>query len=257
MFLVTLKTFGESMKKLFKTEELEELKGCVASMVGKVIRHYREKKNLSEEQLGECLGVSSGMISQYENGRADINLSKMAMASVYCNFPLSAYFEPDESRSLLNIFSRLVKIEGNKYKRHREYVERMNKSDKVLKKKIYQVGDEEVVEDVPVKIVAVPLGLSLRRIYYGEIVLKEQPFTEEEFMRFLAEYENGNTSNMMRYVNGVLDHLGDREGMESLKCEMSEYVFNELFANNVMKGNKSAGRAYMYYRHLLKKEVER
>ena len=60
-----------------------DLKNHILGIVGNVIRTKREQKNISGETLGKCLGVSSGMVSQYESGKADISLFKMALTSVF------------------------------------------------------------------------------------------------------------------------------------------------------------------------------
>lgn len=241
--------------KIFTAEECDELKVRVAATVGSIIKYYREKKNISGEQLGNCLGVSGGMVSQYESGKADINLSKMALTSVYCGFPLSAYFEVSESRDLLNTFSRLVKIEGDKYKRHKHYKEQSGVPEKVLKARVYQVGDKEVIEKVPEKMVGTEGGFVRRDILYGEVVLEEKPFTEREFVYYLKDEENKDVCRVMAAIGEVLDYLGDAERKETVKSELTEFVLTELIVDKVMERNKSARRAYMYYRELLKNEI--
>lgn len=192
--------------RLLTTEEAFELKQRVLTAVGRVIRYYREKKNISGKQLGTCLGVSDGMISQYESGKADISLSKMALASAYCNFPLSAYFEVHESKKLLDMFSKLVKIEGDKYKRHKKHLERASGAGRVLKARVYQVGDEEVIEEIPPRPEA-PGIPTKQDILYGEVTLNAAPYTERDFVCYLNDEENKEVCQLMMSVGGVLECL--------------------------------------------------
>jgi DNA-binding XRE family transcriptional regulator len=48
-----------------------------AFLVGEAIRQTREKKKLTQEQLGELLGVQKAQISKIENGR-NITLSTLS-----------------------------------------------------------------------------------------------------------------------------------------------------------------------------------
>lgn len=242
--------------RLLTLEECESLKSHVAATVGKVIKYYREKRNISGEQLGDCLDVSASVISRYESGKADIGLSKMALASAYCKFPLSTYFEVHESKSLMDTFSRLVEVEGNKYKRHRKYLDRIPKERKVLKARVYQVGDEEVVEEIPVKI-DVPVEPPTRQDYfYGDVVLNVAPCTEQDFVCYLNDDENKEVCQLMISVGKVLECMDGAAKKEKIKGELAELVLGELIVDKVLTDNTFADRAYMYYRELLKKKTD-
>ena len=178
----------------------------------------------------------------------------MALASAFCNFPLSAYFEVHESKKLIDTFSKLVKIEGDKYKRHKKHLERVSGTGKVLKARVYQVGDEEVIEEISPK-PEVPDTPTKQDILYGEVKLNAVPYTELDFVCYLNDEENKEVCQLMMSVGGVLEYLDGAGKKEKIKSELAELVLDELIINKIMNGNTCADRAYMYYRALLKKEI--
>lgn len=59
---------------------------------GEVIRKFRQKKNMTQKELGNALGVSAQMIAQYETGKRNPKfetLAKIAMALNVSIFDLS------------------------------------------------------------------------------------------------------------------------------------------------------------------------
>lgn len=49
------------------------------AIIGKNIKSYREKLHLTQDQVAHCLGISREMISYYESGSRDIDLSKLEL----------------------------------------------------------------------------------------------------------------------------------------------------------------------------------
>lgn len=60
---------------------------------GEIIRHLRKQANLTQEQLGEVLGVKKSAIAKYENGRVE-NLKRITIEK------LSNFFEVPQSTIL-------------------------------------------------------------------------------------------------------------------------------------------------------------
>lgn len=61
----------------YSTSTTTEMKNT--AIIGKNIKSYREKLHLTQDQVAHCLGVSREMISYYESGSRDIDLSKLEM----------------------------------------------------------------------------------------------------------------------------------------------------------------------------------
>ena len=57
----------------------------------------RQKKGLTQEELGELLGVKKSAISRWESGERRITLENIRNISQVLNFPLSAFLEHDEN----------------------------------------------------------------------------------------------------------------------------------------------------------------
>lgn len=51
--------------------------GIDYKILGKNIKYYRKQKNLTQEQLAECLELSVGFISQVERGIAKMSLDTL------------------------------------------------------------------------------------------------------------------------------------------------------------------------------------
>ena len=258
MFLVSLKTFGKSNMKLLSESEKSELKNRILGAVGNVIRCKREQKNISGEMLGKCLDVTPGMISQYESGKADISVFKMALVSTYCGFSMSEYFKAQVSKELLDTFSKLVRIEGDRYKRCRKCRERKGDTGKILRGKVYQVDGKEVIEYIPgIDPTELEDTYTKSQLYlYGKIELEDvEPFSEEEFWEYLNREENGKKCTLLESVADILGYMGEVSQKERLKSSLAEYVIMELVINKTIADDMAAKRAYMYYKGLIEKEI--
>lgn len=47
------------------------------AIIGENIKSYREKLQLTQNQVAECLGISRELVSLYETGKREINLEKL------------------------------------------------------------------------------------------------------------------------------------------------------------------------------------
>jgi transcriptional regulator with XRE-family HTH domain len=63
--------------------------------VGKRIREIRSQCGISQERLGEELGVSFQQIQKYERGLNRISAGKLCAVAKFCNMPISAFFDED------------------------------------------------------------------------------------------------------------------------------------------------------------------
>lgn len=59
--------------------------------IGSVIKKKRERKNMSQEELGEYLEVSKSTVSRMENGKLDMPATTLPLISSYCDFPITDY----------------------------------------------------------------------------------------------------------------------------------------------------------------------
>lgn len=64
--------------------------------VGKNIRMVRQMKGLTQEELGEFLGVKKSAISRWESGERKITLENLQNISKVMNVPLRTFLEHDE-----------------------------------------------------------------------------------------------------------------------------------------------------------------
>lgn len=60
--------------------------------VGTVLKQMRISKNLSQEQLGEAVGLSFQQIQKYEHGMNRIGASRLYDISCVLNVPINAFF---------------------------------------------------------------------------------------------------------------------------------------------------------------------
>jgi transcriptional regulator with XRE-family HTH domain len=74
--------------------------------LGDVIRIYREKKEISQEVLGDNIGVTQQQINAYEQGNSAIYLDKAMQIADILDIPMSKFFEDTETRDLLKEFKK-------------------------------------------------------------------------------------------------------------------------------------------------------
>lgn len=74
--------------------------------LGEVIRIYREKKDISQEVLGDKLGVTQQQVNAYEQGNSAIYLDKAMQIADILDIPMSKFFEDTETRDLLKEFKK-------------------------------------------------------------------------------------------------------------------------------------------------------
>lgn len=62
--------------------------------IGKKLRFHRTINGLSQERLGQMLGVSFQQIQKYEKGVNSIKASKLYEIAAHLNVPVEQFFDP-------------------------------------------------------------------------------------------------------------------------------------------------------------------
>lgn len=62
--------------------------------IGNKIKYYREKKNISQKELGELLNTTSQTISRYESGKRGTNQDILFTLAEYFNININDFFPP-------------------------------------------------------------------------------------------------------------------------------------------------------------------
>ncbi len=231
----------------------ERRKSIVADFLFKLgtrLRMKREKLGLSQKELSDCLEIDQTNLSRYENGERDMNVSLLPLFSVYCRFPMSELFPLDESRAILDTFSKAVEITVMKRKKKDTTVARAK--DKTLKARVYERDGHEIYEYVAPK--ATPQK-SLRELYKdAEMHSEYPPYNKDEF----CEYVKGRDDNIylsLLDAGRFLAQLEDVPSKASLKTAVADYIIDEIVINRVAHrgSNEASRRAYGYYRLLYDK----
>lgn len=112
----------EKELKRMTTEEIKQITNPFLKMVGTFIKAKREKKGYTLEELSYLLNRKKSVMSMYESGNRDINISLLPIISTYCDFELKEYFQP-ETIDYVKTFKTLVSIEKRKIeKSSKQYI---------------------------------------------------------------------------------------------------------------------------------------
>ncbi len=120
--------------RILSKDEADRIKSAFLESIGKTIRKYRLKKNVSQEELSDIIGVNHSSISRYEQGTQDINASLLPVISIYCDFPMKEYIDVSLDKDLFSKFRNIVSVEAARYKRKQA---REGRPKKELKAKVY------------------------------------------------------------------------------------------------------------------------
>lgn len=72
--------------------------------IGQRLRSARLKAGLTQEELGNMIGMSQDGISRMENGKQSIDVSRLAEVAVICNIPVVSLIQDSESLAQSNLF---------------------------------------------------------------------------------------------------------------------------------------------------------
>jgi transcriptional regulator with XRE-family HTH domain len=70
-------------------------------IVGVLLRGARQKAGRSKKELADTLGVSVGVITQFEEGRKDVSLPQLELLAYTLKVPVSTFFKEREQEKLL------------------------------------------------------------------------------------------------------------------------------------------------------------
>ncbi len=172
----------------------EQIQNRFVEHIGKTIRRYREKNNISRNELADHLGVDPSTLSRYELGTADIKASTMAVASVACNFPMRKYTEiyNDEPAMLVDDFKALVKI-GYPHKRRTN----AKPDNRPPKPKVIFNDDEwkweMVVSAQPIMPEDKPEPEPISDGYFKEYISYSAEHSKREFLAWISEFVDAET----------------------------------------------------------------
>jgi transcriptional regulator with XRE-family HTH domain len=87
----------------------------------KQLKKLRTRKNLTQGELAEELGVTQQQIARYENGKRNFKQDFLIKLSEYFNVPISNFFdnerEPIEENTFIPVY------DGLNFKKTNEYIE--------------------------------------------------------------------------------------------------------------------------------------
>lgn len=231
--------------KTLDNEQSERVRRTFLEQVGNKIRDFREKKNILQTVLGQCLGLSAVSISNYENGVSDMKLSNIPLISMYCDVPISKLLPEDDAQSLINTLSEVIDIAVHRYERgeRRRYI-----SGNRVVGKVYE-DDLDIV--IPV----------VKRSKYG---LKEQykrceqdtmaqPYTDQE----VYEYIKATKSDIIPIIQNagqILKYIENKPNKETVRNSISDFIIDEVFLCEYKEIGQNAPteRMYAYYRSLFR-----
>ena len=222
------------MKKLSEQQE-ENLKSTFLKTLGEKIRSKRIQKSLSQHELANCLHISAASLSQYENGNNDMKVSGLALISTYCDFPLTDYFDREQSRELLKSFSKFVQITKRKYQREK-------------RGKIYNA---DRVQETPVQ-----YERHSQKEFYLKAVMPatEKAFTDEEVVEYLQKNKSPEFLKAMTGAEKFIDYLSGQPEKERIREIVADTMIEEILIEPIVHNaakKKAALRMYAYYKAMM------
>lgn len=82
-------------------------------MVSKKVREFRVVRALSQEKLGEFIGVSIQQIQKYESGKNRISAGKLYEMAQIFKIPVTAFFECSGNYEIKKVNNRIIKMFKN------------------------------------------------------------------------------------------------------------------------------------------------
>lgn len=242
----------EEMHMDMDKKERESLVQSFLQSLGSVIRTKRNKKNFSVIQLGEYLGVSGATVSRYENGKQEIPVSYLPLISAYCQFPLIEYFVNGEAQKLVNTFSELINIDARmKYKKKQKA---LKKPQKIIKGYIYEEDGKEYIKYRTTDVETLyDVDTDLKRKYKYSAM--ETPFTASELEEYFDKEENADICVLLNSAQILLENSQEKRGHTALREEIAKFTIDSVIQKVAERDKKSADRIILYYRMLLKREM--
>lgn len=219
--------------------------------LGSKLKEKRKKRNISQEEIADCLGIDQSTISKYESGERDMQISMLPLYSVYCKFPIHELFDKDESQEMIDalqeavIYSKQRREKAIKRTQEREY----DSKDKVLVARIYEKDGETITEPIPIALPKLDMDIKERYKY----ALEEAPvmaYSQEEVCEFIKTYKGDLVAPIVE-AGKLLAELKDVKYNKKLKDSLADFIIDEMIIEVMKKGtNERAERIYAYYRKL-------
>jgi transcriptional regulator with XRE-family HTH domain len=77
----------------------------IKRIIAQNIRFYRKKSGLTQQGLGECLGISEGQVNYIENMKRPIDVIKLKKLSNLFNVPMDVFLNKEVSKHDANVFA--------------------------------------------------------------------------------------------------------------------------------------------------------
>lgn len=224
------------MKNVIKTLDsiqTEEVRRTFLESVGSRIRDFREKKNISQTVLGQCLGLSPVSISNYENGVSDMKLSYLPLISLYCDVSISKLLPDSDMHSFINTLSEAISITVHRYDRISDMETCEDEFNYYMTHKS-RAGMKEHFKKCDFKITAKPYSNS--EVY--DYVIKNKA----ELVPLI--YDAGQ----------ILEYTKDSPSGDTLRNGISDFIIEEVFLSECesILTDERIRRLYAYYQAIYK-----
>lgn len=77
--------------------------------IGKIIRIKRRRKNISQKELAEAIGVTKSSISRYEKALMEIPASVLPLICEKCEFPFSEFFKSTDVNEAVRYYETNIR----------------------------------------------------------------------------------------------------------------------------------------------------
>lgn len=86
----------------------DPLTGCVLMKIGMHLKHIRTERGLTLLAVAKAIGVTSGLLSQIENGKTSPSISTLTELLSFYKVPLSEFFKQLEKNSVVVAHAREI-----------------------------------------------------------------------------------------------------------------------------------------------------
>lgn len=226
---------------------------------GERLKFRRKRVNVSQDELASCLDIDASTLSKYESGTRDMQVSLLPLVSVYCDFPMYELFPREESASILDVFTRAVKVTVDRHKRQDEYRAKRRKhmqqgeyDGKELKGYVYEVDGVEVYEPATPRLAGA--GTIKEQYRSVSVAPDTAPCSGQDFCDFIKEDIPDSIQPVMD-AGQFLNSVADAPRKNGLRDSVADYIVDELVINRITADHddERSKRMYAYYCELYKK----
>lgn len=242
--------------RLSDVQKKELITGFLKNL-GERLMLKRNVRNISQQELAECLNIDRSTLSKYESGDRNMQVSMLPLFSTYCKFSLRERFPEDESKEILDTFSVAVIITADRRKRRDQSRQKKMgviapygqvEQKRILKGQVYDVDGQEVFEPTVHK----QKPKSLREKYKdAEMHTEFSAYSDMEFCDFVKS-QNERLKDSVVSAGQFLKQIEELANKETLKGLLADYIVDELVINRVANEHPDevSRRAYAYYQKL-------